>query len=128
MATPLVSINGIPLPTPSYYIGTEATLVDSGRNLQGKVVGSVIRNSVAKVEIRWRYLPAATWAEILQLFNPAYGGSFYNSVTFLNQLTNGWTTKEMYVGDRTTSGAFMVDPDTGLITGYTEPKLSLIEV
>ena len=126
--TPLVTINGTALPTPSTYVGTEATIVDSARNTQGYVIGAVIRESVAKVEMSWRWLPAADWSNILKLFNVAYGGSFYNSVTFFNQLTGGWTTADMYVGDRTSSGAFTVDPDTGEVTGYTGAKLSLIQV
>ena len=124
----LVSIGGYSFPTPSTYVGTEATIVDSARNVEGYVVGSVIRNSVAKIELTWRYLEAADWAAIMQKFNPNYGGSFYNNVTFFNQLTNGWTTRKMYVNDRKTGGAFKLDPDTGAIIGYTDVALNLIEV
>lgn len=126
--TPLVTVAGTALPTPSTYVGTEATVVDSARNVEGYVVGAVIRESVAKVEMTWRWLSAADWANIMQLFNSAYGGSFYNNVTFYNQLAAGWTTRKMYVGDRTTAGAHTVNPATGEITGYTNPRLSLIEI
>ena len=128
MPNALVSVGGVDLPTPSTYVGTEATVVDSARNGNGYVVGAIVRESVAKVELTWKYLTAQQWASVMQLFNTAYGGNFYNDVTFFNQLTNGWTTRKMYVGDRTTSGAYMRDPVTGQITGYTNPKLSLIEV
>ena len=128
MARALVSIGAVDLPAPSTYVGTESTVVDAARNVGGFVVGAVVRESVAKVEMSWNYLTAEQWGAIMRLFNTAYGGNFYNSVTFLNQLTNSWTTREMYVGDRTTSGAHMVNPATGMITGYMEPKLSLIEV
>ena len=39
----LVSVNGVDLPEPSSYSATTSTIVDSGRNVQGKVVGSVVR-------------------------------------------------------------------------------------
>lgn len=128
MPKALVSISGHDLPMPSTYVGTESTVVDAARNVEGYVVGAIVRESVAKVEVSWRYLSAEKWAEVMKLFNTAYGGSFYCQVTFLNQLTNTWTTREMYVGDRTTSGVHMVDPETGLINGYKDCKLSLIEV
>lgn len=128
MAKALITIGGVALPEPSTYIGTESTVVDAARNAEGVVIGAVVRESVAKVEASWRYLPAADWAKVLQLFNSTYGGSFYQTVTFLNQVTNSWTTKQMYVGDRTSNGAFRVDEATGMITGYVNPKLSLIEV
>lgn len=127
-ARALVSINGVDLPTPSTYTATESTIVDSARNAKGVVVGAVIRESVAKVEMTWRYLPAEDWAKVMQLFNMSYGGSFFNSVTFFNQLANDWTTRDMYVSDRTNAGAYMRDPVTGAVTGYQNPRLALIEV
>lgn len=125
---PLVTVAGVALPTPSTYVGTEATIVDSQRNVEGFVVGSVVRESVAKVELTWKYITAGEWAQVMRLFNTAYGGSFYNSVDFFNQLTGGWSTRDMYVSDRTNSGAFMLDPATGAVTGYTGARLALIEV
>lgn len=128
MPRALVTIAGVDLPTPSTYNGTESTIVDSARNVEGKVVGAVIRESVAKVELTWRYLPADKWATIMKLFNSEYKGNFYNDVTFFNQLTNDWTTRKMYVSDRTSAGAFMIDPDTGGILGYKNPRIALVEV
>lgn len=128
MAKALVTIAGVDLPTPSTYTGTVSTIVDAARNVEGSVIGAVVREDVAKVELSWRYLPASTWSTVLKMFNSSYGGSFYNSVTFLDQVSNNWITRDMYVGDRTSSGAFRTDPVTGRITGYVGPKLSLIEV
>lgn len=127
-ARALVSVAGVDLPTPSTYVGVDSTVVDAARNVSAVVVGAVVRDSVAKVEMTWNYLTAAQWSQILRLFNSAYGGSFYNDVTFFNQTANTWTTRKMYVNDRTTGGAHMLDPDTGAIVGYTNAKLSLIEV
>ncbi len=119
----LVSIGSFNFPEPSTYNATTSTIVDSARNVQGRVVGSVIRNDVAKIELSWRYLTAQQWATILSLFT----SSFYNEVRFLNQVTNKYETRTMYVSDRT-AGIFRRDPKTGNVVGYTGCALSLVEV
>lgn len=119
----LVSIGGFDFPEPSTYNATTATIVDSARNVQGRVVGSVVRNDVAKIEMSWKYLTADQWASILSLFT----ASFYNDVHFLNQATNEYTTRTMYVSDRN-AAMWRRDPKTGAVMGYTGCSLSLIEV
>ena len=119
----LVTVAGVELPEPSTYKSGTSTLVDSARNVSGYVVGSVIRSDVAKVELSWRYLTAQQWANVLSLFNR----SFYNDVTFYNQATASYTTREMYVGDRS-AGMWRRDPVTGEVMGWTECSLSLVEV
>ena len=119
----LVTIAGYELPEPSAYSANTATLVDSARNVQGYVIGSVIRNDVAKVELSWRYLTVEQWANILSLFSR----SFYNSVTFFNQTTGQYETREMYVSDRTAS-MWRRHPETKEVMGWVDPKLSLVEV
>lgn len=119
----LVSIGGFDFPEPSSYNATTSTIVDSARNVSGRVVGSVVRNDVAKVELSWKYLTAQQWADILSLFT----GSFYNDVRFLNQATNSYTTRTMYVSDRT-GGIWRRDPKTGEVMGYVGCSLSLVEV
>jgi hypothetical protein len=119
----LVSIGGFEFPEPSTYSATTSTIVDSARNVQGRVVGSVVRNDVAKIEMTWKYLTAAQWASILSLFT----NSFYNDVYFLNQATNAYTTRTMYVSDRN-AAMWRRDPKTGAVMGYTNCSLSLIEV
>lgn len=119
----LVSIGNFDFPEPSTYSATTSTIVDSARNVQGRVVGSVVRNDVAKIELSWKYLTAYQWAQILSLFT----SSFYNEVTFLNQATNQYTTRTMYVGDRN-AAMWRRDPKTGAVMGYTGCSLSLIEV
>ena len=119
----LVSIGSFDFPEPSTYNATTSTIVDSARNVQGRVVGSVVRNDVAKIEMSWKYLTAYQWAQILSLFT----SSFYNEVTFLNQATNAYTTRTMYVSDRN-AAMWRRDPSTGAVMGYTGCSLSLIEV
>lgn len=120
----LVSIGNYDFPEPSTYVGTTATIVDSARNVNGRVVGAVIRKDVAKVEMTWRYLTATQWATMLTLFN----NSFYNEVRFYNQATAGYSTRTMYVSDRTSAGMWRRDPETGEVLGWTNCTLSLVEV
>ena len=124
----LVSIAGHDIPDPSVYNATTSTIVDNGRNAEGKLVGAVIRDSMAKIECSWKYLPAATWAEILSLFNVSLGGSFTNPVTFFNQDTNDWETRDMYVSDKTAGMFFRNLDGTGEVKGFTECRIALVEV
>ena len=119
----LVTIGGFQFPEPSSYTATTSTIVDSARNVSGYVVGSVVRSDVAKIEMSWKYLTAEQWATILSLFT----NSFYNDVTFLNQATNRYTTRTMYVSDRN-AAMWRRDPQTGAVMGYTGCSLSLVEV
>ena len=119
----LVTIGGYELPEPSSYNAITSTIVDSGRNVQGKVVGSVVRSDVAKIELSWKYLTAQQWANILSLFTY----DFYNEVRFMNQVTNNYDVRTMYVSDRN-AGMWRRHPETGEIMGYTNCSLSLVEV
>lgn len=119
----LVMIGGYELPEPSTYEAITSTIVDSARNVNGRVIGSVVRHDVAKIELSWRYLTAEQWANILSLFTY----NFYNDVRFLNQATNNYETRTMYVSDRNAS-MWRRDPNSGAIMGYTGCSLSLVEV
>ena len=119
----LVTIGGYELPEPSSYNAVTSTIVDSGRNVEGKVVGSVVRSDVAKIELSWKYLTAQQWASVLSLFT----GSFYNDVRFMNQATNNYDVRTMYVSDRS-ADMWRRNPHTGEIMGYTNCMLSLVEV
>ena len=122
----LVSIAGHDIPDPSTYAGTTSTVVDSGRNVEGYWVGSVIRDDIAKVEMSWNFITVQDWANILALFSRARGGDFVNSVTFFCQDTGTWETRQMYVNDRK-ANVFLRDK-AGNIRGYTGASLNLIEV
>lgn len=119
----LVSVGGYAFPDPSSYSATTATIVDSARNVEGKVVGAVVRSDVAKVELSWKYLTAQQWANILSLFSH----SFYNDVRFYDQTTANYDVRTMYVSDRT-AGMWRRHPETGEIMGWTNCSLSLVEV
>ena len=121
--TALVSVGGFDFPEPSEYLATTSTIVDSARNVNGYVVGAIVRSDVAKVEMSWKYLTVRQWASILSLFS----SSFYNEVKFFNQTTGTYTTRTMYVSDRNAS-MFRRDPKTGEVMGWLNPSLSLVEV
>lgn len=124
---PLITVAGTALPDPSTYNGTSSTVVDSARNTEGIVIGAVVRDDIAKVEATWRFLSVADWAKICGLFKISAGGSFINSVTFFDQTTGEYTTRQMYKSDLTSS-AFLRDPDTGVLRGWTNCRLALTEV
>ena len=123
----LVTVAGVALPEPSTYSGNTSTLVDSARNVEGVMIGSVIRDDVAKVEMTWRYLTVQQWASINRLFKRSAGGSFINSVTFFDQAAGTYITRQMYVNDRK-AGMWRRDPDTGEVMGWVDCSLALIEV
>lgn len=119
----LVSVNGVDLPEPSSYSATTSTIVDSGRNVQGKVVGSVVRHDVAKVALKWNCLTARQWAAAIGPFTK----NFYCTVRFYNQATASYSTRQMYVSDRT-AGMWRRCPSNGNVMGWTDCSLSLVEV
>lgn len=119
----LITVDGVAWPEPSTYAANTATIVDSGRNVQGRVIGSVVRHDVAKIEVSWRYLTAEQWASVIGPFTE----KFYVSVTFFNQATADYTTREMYISDRSAS-MWRRHPSTGEVMGFVECKLSLVEV
>ena len=125
----LVSVGGYDFPEPAKdgYTGNTSTLVDSARNTQGVMVGSVIRDDVAKVEMKWNYLTVEQWARILKCFSVKRGGKFINTVTFFCQDTGTWETRDMYVSDRK-AGAWRRHPETGDMMGWKDCSLSLVEV
>ena len=123
----LVSVNGYDFPEPSTYSANTSTLVDSGRNVQGIMVGSVIRDDISKIEISWKYLTVEQWATIQKCFRQSSGGKFINKVSFFDQSVGGWVEKDMYVNDRK-SGMWRRDPKNGDVLGWTDCSLALIEV
>ena len=123
----LVSVGNYDFPEPSAYSGNTSTLVDSARNAQGVMIGAVLRDDVAKVEISWKYLTVEQWARVQKCFRQSSGGKFINLVSFFDQSVGGWVTKEMYVIYRK-SGMWRREPENGDILGWTDCALSLVEV
>ena len=132
---PLVTIMGtkwgdvaVPEPKHGSYKGTTATAVDGALNTAAYFVGTKLRPDRAKVEMEFLFLEADVWAGVLKLFDEEQGGKFVNRVRFLNQDTNKYTVREMYVSDRNNAGVLMRDPRTGKVLGYQDPRFALVEV
>lgn len=123
---PLCTVAGVAIPEPSKYSGTTSTVVDSARNANAVMIGTVIRDDIGKVEMSWKFITVKDWSKILKLFSIKQGGSFINSVTFFCQDTGDWETRKMYVNDRK-ANVFLRDK-SGNIRGYTDASLNLIEV
>ena len=123
----LVSVGEYEFPEPSAYSANTSTLVDSGRNVEGRMVGSVIRDDISKIEISWKYLTVEQWARIQQCFRQSSGGKFINEVTFFDQSVGDWVTKPMYVNDRK-AGMWRRHPESGNVLGWADCSIALIEV
>ena len=121
----LVKVGNYEFPEPSTYSGNTSTLVDTGRNVEGRMIGSVIRDDISKVEISWKYLTIKQCADILSCFTGKE--KFTNMVQFFDQSVGDWIEKEMYVSDRK-ANVFKRDPVSGDVAGWVNPSLSLIEV
>lgn len=126
------------IPEPSSYEATTSTLVNSSRNSLGKLIGSIIREDVAKISLTWKYLSVEDWAYINKWFNTTtlpleyYGdittkGNFIQTIRFFNQSKGIYEEREMYISDRQ-SGMWRKDSETGDVLGWTNCSISLIEV
>ena len=131
----LIGGDAFVVPTPSKYTSNTATILDSARNTDGYMIGTVIRNGVAKIQMSWNFLSAQDWAALIQQFEPSYGGAFVRNVSFYNQTSGIVETREMYVSDRNAESFLLYNeqnaPDpamVGLPRGYLNASLSLIEV
>lgn len=121
--TPFIRINGNAYPQPRRGLELmTATLVDSGRNANGVVIGQVIGRQQQKIDnLEWGHLTAAQWSAILKEFN-----GFFVTVSYPDMVNNAWTTRKMYPGDRTATPLW-VDDETGLPTDYINCKVNLID-
>lgn len=118
----------VELPCPSEYAGSTSTLVNSARNSAGVVIGEVIKEGVAKVEITWNFLTIKQYSSIAQLFDTAFGGNFFNKVRFYDSVANDWIERIMYPNDRGFQVAqITLDRNTGKPIGYTGVSLHLID-
>jgi hypothetical protein len=122
MAT--LTINGQPLPSP--YKDVEfiiETMVNSGRNANGTVVGEVVGRDNYKVNnLEWRGLDASEVSRILTLLQ-----NFYITAKIPDPVTNGWKTIAMYPGNRTAKPLTGWVDDEGKPTRYEYLKVNIID-
>lgn len=114
-------INGEPLPFPKRGVTpTVTTVVDSGRNVNGVVVGQRIGRDQYKMDsIEFPHLTASEWSRVLRLVS-----GFRFNFTFLDPVTNSWKTIRAYCGDRTAEPYWWVN---GKVTDYINCKVNIID-
>jgi hypothetical protein len=117
-----LAINGNPLPPPKRGVGPiVTTLVDSGRNADGVVVGQKIGRDQYKIDaLEWPWLTAAEWSNILTLLAP-----FFVNLTFTDPVTNVQKTIQVYCGDRRAEPYYL--DGSGKPTHYQNCKVNLID-
>lgn len=118
----VITINGREFPSPD--IGGNlivATNVSDGKNALGEFIGQRVGRDQHKFEnLQWKFLPADTWAAILQEFD-----QFVVTAKIPDMVHNRMMTIRMYPGNRT---ATPVEFDThGLPTMYKDCKVNLVD-
>lgn len=115
-------INGKEFPSPKRYPQIiVATLVDSGRNANGGLVGQKIGRDQYKMNnMIWPHLDAKTWSSMLKEFK-----NFYVLAKIPDMVNNTWMTIKMYPGDRS-ADIFKTD-NKGLPTEYLNCSVNIID-
>lgn len=118
-----LAINEIELPPCSRGVSVLVTsVVNSGRNAKGVVVGQKISRDQYKIDnLEWSYLTASQWETILSLMT-----DFFFDVTFYDPVTQSQKTLKMYCGDRSAE-PYWVNTETGEPTAYINCKVNLID-
>lgn len=122
--------SGITIPEPAFESGnvTISTLVNAGRNANGKFVGQVIGDDKLKVELNWAVLTPTQFQALLNLFNRDVGGSFVNTFRVYDPRTMTYRNIKMYVGDRSGRPLMVSSPGTGHPKYWADIQANLIEV
>ena len=117
-----VKVGNTALPPLSVDSGgqTIATMVNAGRNANAVVVGQKLGRDQSKIELKWNYLTASEWSEILTLFENNWAGN----VTYFDMQKNKKITRKMYVGDRKARPFKLAD---GNPSAWLECSLNLID-
>lgn len=117
-----LAINGYELPPCKRGVTiVVSTVVDSGRDANGAVVGQRVGRDQYKIDnLEWAWLTAEEWKKILSILD-----NFYVRVTFNDPVTNGGKTVRMYCGNRTAE-PYWVTAD-GKPTHYRNCKVNLID-
>lgn len=82
------------MPTPTELTVSVMDLSKADRNANGTMVLERITTK-QKLALKWSYITDAQLSTILRAISPT---TYY--VTYVDPITNSWTTKNMYCGDR----------------------------
>lgn len=117
-----LEINGYELPPCDRGVSiVVTTVVDSGRNANGAVVGQRVGRDQYKIDgLEWSYLTAGQWETILSILH-----NFFVYVKFNDPVTGKRKTLRMYCGDRTAEPYWVTK--NGTPTHYRNCKVNLID-
>lgn len=117
-----IAINGYELPPCKRGVSViVSTVVDSGRDANGAVVGQRVGRDQYKINgLEWAWLTAEQWESILSAMR-----NFFFTVTFIDPVTNSRVSTQMYCGDRQ-GEPYWVD-SSGKPTHYRNCKVNLID-
>lgn len=118
----VLTINGRAFPAPD--IGGNfivATNVSDGKNAHGEFIGQRVGRDQYKFEnLQWKFLPAETWAMMLQEFD-----KFVVTARIPDMVNNRFITFRMYPGNRS---ATPIEFDSnGLPTMYMDCKVNIVD-
>lgn len=121
--------SGVVLPPPA--LGSSkisiSTLVDGGRNANGRFVGSVIGDDKLKIDLQWDVLTPEQFMSLLNIFDRKKGGRYVNDFLVYDPRYNAFRTITMYVGDRGGT-PYLVDSSTMLPRWIKDVTANLVEV
>lgn len=118
----VITINNREFPAPD--IGGNlvvATNVSDGKNALGEFIGQRVGRDQYKFEnLQWKFLPAETWATMLQEFD-----KFVVTAKVPDMVHNRMMTIRMYPGNRTATPVEFAP--SGLPTLYKDCKVNIID-
>lgn len=118
----VITINDREFPAPD--IGGNlvvATNVSDGKNALGEFIGQRVGRDQYKFEnLQWKFLPAETWATMLQEFD-----KFVVTAKVPDMVHNRMVTIRMYPGNRTATPVEFAP--SGLPTLYKDCKVNIID-
>lgn len=90
----LLTIGGVAMPTPTEFTVNVMDLSKADRNANGSMVLERIATK-QKLQCKWSYITDYDLSKVLTAIKST---SYY--VTYIDPVTNSWTTRNMYCGDR----------------------------
>lgn len=122
--------SGIEIPAPAYESGTVtiATLVNAGRNANGKFVGQVIGDDKLKIDMSWSALSPTQFQDLLKIWDRSQGGKFVNTFVVYDPRVMQYREMKMYVGDRSGKPIMVDNPGSGHPKWWLDIQANLIEV
>ena len=118
----VITINDREFPAPDIggNLGV-ATNVSDGKNALGEFIGQRVGRDQYKFEnLKWKFLPAETWATMLQEFD-----KFVVTAKVPDMVHNRMMTIRMYPGNRTATTVEFAP--SGLPTLYKDCKVNIID-